>query len=89
VWGGKLARYKLHRGDVARLVTGSGGGFGDPLSRDVRLVQEDVQNELLTAAEAGQMYGVVIIPDSSAVDEASSNALRHELSTQRNNPHPV
>ena len=27
---GKVARYPLHEGDLVRLVTGTGGGAGDP-----------------------------------------------------------
>ncbi|MCL4393691.1 MAG: hydantoinase B/oxoprolinase family protein, partial [Chloroflexi bacterium] len=33
LWRGKLARYLLNKGDIARLVTGVGGGYGDPQCR--------------------------------------------------------
>jgi N-methylhydantoinase B len=85
VWRGKLARYPLRRGDVARMVTGVGGGYGDPLSRDPQSVQCDVQNELLTVSDARRLYGVVIIPGSLAVDQAATLAMRQELAAQPRN----
>ena len=45
---GKCARYRLTRGDVARLVTGSGGGWGDPARRDAARVAQDLRNEMIT-----------------------------------------
>ena len=82
VWRGKLARYPLRRNDVARLVTGVGGGYGDPLARDPRLVQDDVRNELLTAGDARRIYGVVIVSGSLDFDEEATLALRREMAAQ-------
>jgi len=79
LWRGKLARYPLHRGDVARLVTGVGGGYGDPLTRDPWLVQQDVRNEFLTVADARRLYGVVLDLESLTVDQAATAALRQSL----------
>jgi N-methylhydantoinase B len=45
---GKLARRRLRRGDVLRLVTGMGGGYGDPRERAREAVREDVRNGYLT-----------------------------------------
>ncbi len=59
---GKLARYRLRRGDVGRLITGVGGGYGDPRSRNPALVCEDVRNGFLTPAQAEEIYGVVLDP---------------------------
>lgn len=61
---GKLARYPLKRGDVARLITGVGGGFGDPSEREAYLVESDVRNEYLSRREAREIYGVIVEPDS-------------------------
>jgi N-methylhydantoinase B len=61
---GKLARYTLYRGDVARLITGVGGGYGDPSQRDPALVAADVRNEFLSSAQVKEIYGVVVEPDS-------------------------
>jgi N-methylhydantoinase B len=80
---GKLARYPLRRGDVARLITGSGGGYGDPMRRDPALVQADVRNELVTVEQAREVYGVVVDPENLAVDEAATHALRVDLPQRR------
>ena len=47
-----------HQGDVIRVVTGIGGGLGDPKARDPALVRRDVKNGLLTAERAREVYGV-------------------------------
>ncbi|MEM8922197.1 MAG: hydantoinase B/oxoprolinase family protein [Actinomycetota bacterium] len=45
-------------GDLIRIVTGNGGGHGDPRSRDPRQVRDDVKNGLITAERATEVYGV-------------------------------
>jgi N-methylhydantoinase B len=93
VWRGKLARYPLRRGDVARLVTSVGGGYGDPLSRDLAFVRQDVRDELLTVADARRLYGVVLDSTSLVVDGAATAALRQELAGKRRDhsaqPHKI
>lgn len=79
IWRGKLARYPLLRGDVAHLVTGMGGGYGNPLTRDPALVEQDVRNEFLTLADARIKYGVVLDSGSLQINEAATNELRLEL----------
>ena len=58
LWKGKLARYPLRRGDVVRLVTGTGGGYGPPSERDPQAVRADVRNGLLSEEQARALYGV-------------------------------
>jgi N-methylhydantoinase B len=53
---GKVSRLRLRRDDVVRLVTGSGGGYGDPLEREPDLVAADLLDELITPAEATEFY---------------------------------
>ena len=43
--------------DVIRVVTGNGGGAGDPFERDREKVETDIKNGLLTAARAKEVYG--------------------------------
>jgi N-methylhydantoinase B len=47
----------LRRDDVVRLVTGSGGGSGDPREREPGRVLADLRDELITAGEAAASYG--------------------------------
>ncbi len=54
---GKVSRMPLRRGDVVRLVTGSGGGYGDPREREPVFVDADLRDGLITAAEAASVYG--------------------------------
>ncbi len=49
----------LHEGDVFRHVTGGGGGYGPPLSRDPTHVADDVRNQKMTPAHAREHYAVV------------------------------
>lgn len=49
-----------HPGDVIRVVTGNGGGLGDPRKRDPERVKRDVRNGLLTPERAVEIYGVDI-----------------------------
>ena len=44
--------------DVIRVVTGHGGGLGDPKERDPARVRMDVKNGLLTPERAREVYGV-------------------------------
>ncbi|MYK31958.1 MAG: hydantoinase B/oxoprolinase family protein [Boseongicola sp. SB0670_bin_30] len=46
--------------DLIRIVTASGGGYGDPKDRDAASVREDVKNGLLSAERAAEVYGVTI-----------------------------
>ncbi len=51
-------RTVLDPGDVIRLVTAGGGGFGNPEDRDVDLVAEDLCNELISDEAARDVYGL-------------------------------
>jgi N-methylhydantoinase B len=64
---GKCARLPLKRGEVARLVTGTGGGWGSPFDRAVEAVLEDVRDGYVTVKQAERDYGVVVDPDSFEV----------------------
>ena len=59
---GKCARYPLKRGEVARLVTGTGGGWGSPLERPVEAVIEDVRDGYVSLEQAKQDYRVELDP---------------------------
>ena len=59
---GKCARYPLKRGEVARLITGTGGGWGPPLERPVEAVIEDVRDGYVSLEQAKQDYGVELDP---------------------------
>ena len=53
----KPARVPLKKGDVVRMVTATGGGWGDPKHRPQDKVFEDMKNGYITAGQA-TWYGV-------------------------------
>jgi N-methylhydantoinase B len=55
---GKAARYPLRRGDVVRLVTGTGGGYGEPREREAELVRRDLADGMISERDAREMYGL-------------------------------
>ncbi|MDQ7094809.1 hydantoinase B/oxoprolinase family protein [Desulfosporosinus sp. PR] len=65
---GTGSKILLHKGDIVRMVTGSGGGYGNPLKRPAEKVALDVKNGYITVKEAEEIYGVL-------VDEAGNTVL--------------
>lgn len=43
---------------MIRIITGAGGGFGDPRERDRAAVAEDIRNGFITPGRAREVYGV-------------------------------
>ena len=76
-------------GTVIRIRTTGGGGWGDPLERDVDLVVRDVLWGKVTRRSAAADYGVVVSgsADAPSADVAATQALRTELRAARP-PHP-
>lgn len=73
---GKIDVLHLQRGDVSRMITPSGGGFGDPFLRDAALVLAEVTDGLQSEAQALARHGVVIT--AGTVDAAATTALRSQ-----------
>src|SRR5262245_18569603 len=65
----------VRRGDVIRLYTSGGGGWGDPLDRPVARVRADVLGGFVSAAAAREDYGVVL-DAAGEIDAAATEALR-------------
>ncbi len=66
----------LKTDDAFLIRGGGGGGYGDPLERAIEEVAEDVRQGYVSIKAAAELYGVVIDPDTFAVDRAASEALR-------------
>ena len=74
---GIVARRVMNTNDVVRLVTATGGGYGDPYKRPAEKVAMDAKNEYITVAQAEADYGVILDPVTFAViglTEARRNA---------------
>jgi len=78
----KAAALPLARGDLIRMHTGCGGGFGDPLARDPDLVASDVRERFVTADRARAVYGVMV-GSNGAVDAQATAKMRAALSGQK------
>jgi N-methylhydantoinase B/oxoprolinase/acetone carboxylase alpha subunit len=55
---GKFSDIYMKRGDVVRLETSGGGGYGDPRERDVTRVIHDVEEGFVSPGKAEHVYGV-------------------------------
>jgi N-methylhydantoinase B len=78
---GKRTVYRPELGEVIRLWSGGGGGYGDPLTREPEWVARDVVAGLVSPQRARDVYGVALRED--AVDEAGTVRLRHEMAVHR------
>ncbi len=65
---------RTRKGDVLRLLAPCGGGYGDPFERDPAAVGRDVEDGLVTPADARERYGVALV--EGQVDAAATAALR-------------
>ncbi|MGB6539040.1 MAG: hydantoinase B/oxoprolinase family protein [Xanthobacteraceae bacterium] len=72
----RYADYPLREGDIFRLDTPGGGGYGDPASRPAERVLADVREGFVSPQVAERDYGVVLTADGSAVDEAATGQKR-------------
>ncbi len=69
----------LGYGDVVSCLMAGGGGYGDPLKRDIVAVLEDVQTGLVSVESARTKYGVVINPTSKEIDLEATHNLRQQM----------
>lgn len=75
----------VRAGEVIRIRTTGGGGWGDPLERDVALVVRDVLWGKVSLAGAHGDYGVVVVGsrDAPSADAAATAELRQRLRAER------
>ena len=73
-------------GDMVRLYTAGGGGWGDPLERDIQLVEKDVRGGFVSRASARSEYGVVIDPATLVADVSGTEAFRKDFRRGREQP---
>jgi N-methylhydantoinase B len=60
-------------------MTSGGGGWGSPLDRDAKKVQEDVMDGLISLQRAREVYGVVLDPNTLEIKSEPTERLRKEL----------
>lgn len=83
---GKFDKEPLAAGDLLRVETSGGGGWGDPLEREVERVRMDVVRRLVSPEKALTDYGVVLEDQSGGnwrVDPKETDRLRREMAGRR------
>jgi N-methylhydantoinase B len=58
----------VSRGDILRIETGGGGGWGHPFDRETERVLADVRGGFVSRARAEEHYGVVLADDGASLD---------------------
>ena len=91
--GGLVDGEPVRAGEIVRVVTTGGGGWGDPLEREPEWVQRDVIEGKVSLAAARDDYGVVLKADgageSVSIDAAATAALREKLKNNRAGQPPM
>jgi N-methylhydantoinase B len=70
----RYADLSVEQGDILRLETPGGGGYGHPFHRDPERVRTDVHNGYLSVAAAQAEYGVVLHRDGTVDAEATQRS---------------
>ena len=86
--GGLKDDVPLASGELMRVKTTGGGGWGDPLARKMEAVRMDVWQTKVSQASAREDYGVVFSGfdgDEPILDEKATEVLRNELREARSN----
>jgi len=69
---------QLKPGDVVTIDAAGGGGHGNPLKRELEMVESDVIEEYVSLKKAREDYGVIINPKTMKVDKEATRRLRRE-----------
>jgi N-methylhydantoinase B len=75
---GKVAAFALKEGDLVRMETAGGGGWGDPAEREPASVAADVAMGVTSQEVAAECYGVVLA-QGGAVDHAATARRRQQI----------
>lgn len=73
---GRYPPFTLGKKDVMLLRYSGGGGFGDPLDREVAKVLADVKEGYVSVEKAAGDYGVVVNPQTMELDDEGTSKLR-------------
>ncbi len=85
--GGLVDGEPVLKGQIVRVVTTGGGGWGDPLQRELELVLRDVIEGRVSLASAENDYGVIFTTGTTGqpeINEAATKQLRADLKKAQN-----
>jgi len=66
-------------GDIISFRAPGGGGYGDPLDRDLDYLQHDVNNGYVSPESAQRDYGAVMVENTLQIDWEATEAHRNKL----------
>ena len=69
----KTSPRELQCGDTLTLISSGGGGWGDPLERDPKLVFQDYNNGVISMESALNDYGVSITSQGLDISQTIKN----------------
>lgn len=72
---GKISVLEMRRGDVIRLTSPTGGGFGNPLERELSAIAGEIESGMLSRERAADVYAVAF-DDAGDVDERATQKQR-------------
>ena len=75
-WPSKVTGARMASGDLIRITTPSGGGYGNPREREPEMVLEDYLDDYITLDIARDVYGVAIDAVNETVDSEQTRRLR-------------
>lgn len=72
-----------NEGEIYMICQGSGGGYGDVLERDPKLVMKDLAEDLMSHENARDIYKVAYDERTLVVDEEATRRLREDYRRER------
>ena len=78
-FGSKATAFPLKAGDVVRVSSQGGGGWGDPLERDPQQILADVLDGRVSMEQARDVYGLEVDPRTLELDLAATQRARADL----------
>ena len=78
-----MANDPIYPGEICYTSAPGGGGWGNPLNRKVKKVQDDVIDGFVSVERARDVYGVVINPRTLEVQDEATETLRKEMKAKQ------
>ena len=80
---GKIDQVPVNAGDTVTMMMPGGGGYGDPLERDLEAVLRDVRQGFVSVEGAARDYGVAVV--DGRIDSEATRELRAQKPRNRRN----
>jgi N-methylhydantoinase B len=77
--GNPFGLTQLKPGDVVTIDAAGGGGHGDPLERELEMIERDVLEGYVSLGKAKEAYKTILNPQTLKVDEEATKKLRDNL----------